>query len=416
MAFSNQPLSMRRSKGAGGIFGFGFFALIGLVFLYLADVQPYLMVREARSWTATPCRIVSSQVKEFDGSKGTTYSVAIEFSYRVGTQRYRTNRYDFSGGDTSSGRDEKQAVVDQYPPGKRTICYVNPSNPADAVLNREFPGGYFGLFPLVFILIGVAGIVWTLKRKQTDQTWAPAVIPASGVTTLGQTVKRPAGDIGAVAGDLPGPLHDTKPVELMPAMSSGYKALVATLVLIACGGGLAAIITSNLSGWLANSPGEGGSFVFAILLGIITIFTLKGAIVAIMRLYDPRIHVRIAPGTVRLGRDFTLQWETQGGRRQLSQLQIVLECREESLYRSGKSIVTAVSVCYRSDLVNTQQAEELATGTINTRLPDRVMHSFNGGNNKIVWKMRVIGKVQGWIGVKDEYPVVILPEGWEPAP
>jgi hypothetical protein len=356
-------------------------------------------------------------VDEYDGSKGATYRVDIVYTYRVGKQQYRSSRYDFMGG-SSSGYGSKQAAVDRYPRGKRTVCYVNPANPADAVLDRDYPDDLrIVWFVAIFPLTGIGGLVgtWISSRRRGISPWSPPVLPASGVTISGVTVQREPGNIGIVSADPPGTKHHDTPVELQPSMTSGYKALVSALFLVLCGGGFAALIIHDLPEWRMHGAGASGLFVITIMLGAITLLVLASTVTAFMRLSDPRIQVRIAPGTVRLGRDFTLEWRAQGGRRRLSRLNIGIECREESDFQAGKSGGTAISACYRADLVDTQQPDELAAGTLTMRLPDGVMHSFNGGRNRIVWKMRVTGTVPRWVGVKDEYPLVILPEEWEGA-
>ena len=131
---------------------------------------------------------------------------------------------------------------------------------------------------------------------------------------------------------------------------------------------------------------------------------------AFMQLFDPRVHLRLKPGALKPGRDCTLEWSIPGGRERLAQLRITLECREEARYRSGKDDQTATAVCYRSELVNVQERTALAAGSVDLKLPNGLMHSLNTGRNKIVWTMRVEGKIPRWAGVKDEYPVTMLPE------
>ena len=63
--------------------------------------------------------------------------------------------------------------------------------------------------------------------------------------------------------------------------------------------------------------------------------------------------------------------------------------------------------------MNAQGNDALAAGTLKLQAPTGVMHSFNGGRNRIAWKLRVEGTVPRWAGIRDEYPVVLLPEGWE---
>ena len=105
--------------------------------------------------------MISSRVQSHSGSKGgTTYSVDILYAYTVDGKDYRSNRYDFMGG-SSSGYGGKDAIVRRYRPGTKTTCFVDPHDPTQAVLQRDFtPGMLAGLIPLVFFFVGVGGLVW----------------------------------------------------------------------------------------------------------------------------------------------------------------------------------------------------------------------------------------------------------------
>ncbi len=161
---------------------FGVFLVLGATFTYFFFVRPVLEVEQARQWPAISCRVISSRVLSHSGSKnGTTYSVDILYSYTVEGRDYRSSRYDFMGG-SSSGYSSKTAVVAQYRPGTTARCYVNPDDPSDAVLEREFtPAMLVGLIPAVFLFVGVGGLLWLFvgggrgpklaPRRDGDPPW-----------------------------------------------------------------------------------------------------------------------------------------------------------------------------------------------------------------------------------------------------
>ena len=126
-----------------------------MALLYPFFIKPARKVLDAKSWPATPCTIVSSTVGTHSGSKDTTYSVDITFEYTVGGATYTSRTYGFMRG-SSSGYAAKQAIVSRYPPGAHTTCYVNPSEPQEAVIERGFTLEFlFGLIPLAFVGIGL---------------------------------------------------------------------------------------------------------------------------------------------------------------------------------------------------------------------------------------------------------------------
>ena len=170
MAFTNQPLSNQGRPPNARIL-FLIFFLFGGVMFYFFFMQPALRVMAARHWVERPCRIVSSEVGSHPGSKGTTYSIDIVFRYMVGDRLFTSRRYGFMGG-ASSGYDGKEAVVSRYPVGSERLCYVNPANPPDAVLERGFTADMgFGAIPLVFMSIGAVGLVASKKKAGGVQVW-----------------------------------------------------------------------------------------------------------------------------------------------------------------------------------------------------------------------------------------------------
>lgn len=155
---------------------FTVFLLMGGLTTYFLFVRPLVNIQRARSWQSVPCRVISSSVQSHSGSKGgTTYSVDILYAYAVDGKDYRSNRYDFMGG-SSSGYNGKDAIVKRYRPGTKATCFVDPHDPAQAVLQRNFtPGMLVGLIPLVFLFIGVGGLVWVFVGGGRS----PKVMPPS---------------------------------------------------------------------------------------------------------------------------------------------------------------------------------------------------------------------------------------------
>ena len=63
----------------------------------------------------------------------------------------------------------------------------------------------------------------------------------------------------------------------------------------------------------------------------------------------------------------------------------------------------------RFTVVDSHIDYEIARGSREIHIPEDTMHSFDGGNNKIGWYLKVAGDVPRWPDVDDEVPVDILP-------
>src|ERR1051325_5675722 len=154
----------RRKSAAFQAVLFSLFLLVGSSGLYFLTLHPLQRMVSARHWKETECTIISSRVRRHSGNKGPTYAVDILYAYQVAGREFRSNRYKFLGG-SSSGRRGKAAIVQRFRAGTKAICFVNPEDPFEAVLNRGFtPDMWFGLIPGVFFLIGTAGLLPLLRR------------------------------------------------------------------------------------------------------------------------------------------------------------------------------------------------------------------------------------------------------------
>jgi hypothetical protein len=112
-----------------------------------------------------PCVIESSEVRcvrsrSTRGGSPETCAIEVLFRYEFAGHEYRSNRYQLMGG-SSSGRERKAAVVGSLPPGTVTTCFVNPEDPASAVINRGITLDFrWGLLPVSIMAIGLIGMAF----------------------------------------------------------------------------------------------------------------------------------------------------------------------------------------------------------------------------------------------------------------
>lgn len=74
------------------------------------------------------------------------------YQYDFAGRCYSSSRYSFSIAATSGYRGKKR-VVARLAPGATTICYVNPDNPRDAVIERGLTWDMVvgGVFAIIFL-------------------------------------------------------------------------------------------------------------------------------------------------------------------------------------------------------------------------------------------------------------------------
>ena len=139
--------------------------LIALIVLILI-LRARGKARASMKWTRTPARVLASSIEQrtstdSEGSTSTNYHSVIVYEYVANGQRYRSSRIGF-GGDIGYGDSARaQVIANQYPVGGLIDAYYDPSDPAEAVLNRKLGGSNMavgcvvGLIVVVLLCTGV---------------------------------------------------------------------------------------------------------------------------------------------------------------------------------------------------------------------------------------------------------------------
>jgi hypothetical protein len=389
-----QPLSSRRGSGrfpSGCLVPFfGIFFLVGLAAFYFATLRPAVRYFASRSWLETTCTVLSSQVGEHSGSDSTTYSVDIVYTYIVDGRSYQSDRYGFLGG-SSSGRAGKEEIVGRYPPGARVPCWFDPNHPEQAVLSREPSAEWlFGLIPLAFVLIGAAGVVWTLRANRR-QRMAAGLPQAS---TFG--VQAPA---AAVSGSL----------ELKPDFTPMGKLLGLTLVALFWNGIVSVFVVQVIRAWRTGAAPDGCMTLFLIPFVLVGLGLIYAVIRQFLVLFNPRLHLTLTPGTLAAGESGYLQWSLGSRGGGVKRLTIIFEGREEAQYRRGTTTYTDKSVFATLTLVDTQQEIEIPAGATSFSVPPDTVPSFTATHNKIRWALKAHCDIPGWPDSDDEYEILVGP-------
>ncbi len=338
----------------------------------------------AQRWVETPCIIESSWLETFDGDDGDTYAPNIEYSYSFGDGDYDGNLYVFVGG-SSSGRKRHQRIVDRYPAGSSAVCYVNAKEPSESVLMRGLTFDYFfGFIGLIFVGAGVAIIVF------------------------GGFQGKKGGAVSARAKSVPKEFErdlKTGPVTLKSQSGPVGRFIGVTLFALVWNGITGAVCFGIIS------DGEIGSFLFL----FISVFVLVGVILILavfynfLALFNPRVQLTLKEGAARLGEEVELDWTMTGSAERINKLRIWLEGREEAQYTRGTDTYTDRNTFATIEIIETRKRSEIRRGRVTLPIPEYTMHSFDGGNNKIVWEVKLEGEISNWPDIDNTFEFTILP-------
>lgn len=394
-----KPLSQRRtqpSKGCMVVF-FGLFLAVGCAASYFMLLRPALGLLAARSWVEAQCLVQASRVEESSDSDGSTYKPVIEYTYTFGGDEYRSSRYQFLE-VSSSGYEGKAEIVARYQPGTRVVCYVNPDNPAEAVLVRDLSWVYLlGLLPLIFVAVGAGGIVHALRGGfQGGQAVARSKAEARGQVLTPFGITLPAGS--ATGG----------PVPLRPGISPMGKLVGLTFLALFWNGITGVFVYQAVNAWRYGEP-DGCLTAFLVPFVLVGLALIYGACRQVLVLFAPRPHLTLSRGYLIPGEAGLLQWRFTGSASKIQRLRIVLEGREEARYRRGTDTYTAKEVFLTLPVVEATHASMIAAGTARVPVPEATMPSFEASHNKIVWALKVTCEVPNWPDDEDEYPVLVLP-------
>jgi hypothetical protein len=359
---------------------FAIFTLAGAGVFIPGFVQPLRMLVSARGWPQSDCTVLFSRVGEHEGEDSTTYSVDVLYSWQSGGREFRSSRYrlfDFS----SSGYSAKQDIVARLKPGSSVPCYVNPADPEEAILNRDFsPLFFLGLIPLGFFLAGAAGL-WNRLGGSTGQG-----------ESAGPTLPGPSGQL-----------------ILKPSASPLLKLAGCGCFTLMWNGILSLFVTEVITGWMrGRSP-----YFETLFLTPFVAVGLAGAgavIYFFLGVFSPQPVLALTSGRLSPGCSVTLDWRIPHNAGAVESFFVTLEGREEATYARGTTTTTDKEVFATANVVEASPVKGFAHGLATVKIPAGTMHSFNAPHNKVVWLLKAKGGIRYWPDIDLEFPIEVKPE------
>lgn len=137
----------------------------GILGAIYQGVSCYLKIKAVDEWNTVPC--VINEVGMRSVRRHLYWKIVYTYEYKG--QNYKTDTYNILGNRSITKEEKQQAIHNvykdpkgPYTSGDRVECYVNPKNPAQAVLNREYSDGALVsqfIMPIALFCVGVAAMV-----------------------------------------------------------------------------------------------------------------------------------------------------------------------------------------------------------------------------------------------------------------
>lgn len=394
-------ISKQASSGKGaGIFLILFFSIfllagLGITATMIPDMKRAL---ESSSWQKAPAKVISSELRRDDsGDDGPTYSIDILYEYTVQGRTLRSNTYQAFNA-SSSGRAEKQAIVDAHKPGETVQCYINPEDPTYAVLVTGLGWhGLFILFPLIFVGVGLGGVYWGIRSlsKKPDTTGAYRFHSSVGERNRTRT-------------GVPEPRPASGAIELQPS-STPVGRFVGMLFVALFWNGIVSIFAYNAVMSVIRGRPEYILCLFITPFVLIGLFLIWGAVHSFLAIFLPRPKLTISRLPIPLGQTAEIRWQIPSGNNRIKALQVSLIGTEKATYTRGTDRTTAEENFFREDYPLQNAHTQRAEGSVTIKVPAKTMHSFSSDNNKIVWKLHLEGEVARFPNIKEEYEIQVIP-------
>lgn len=141
--------------------------LLGLVVAAAGGVFTWLMWRSyerasgQRDWEAVPARILQSEVasRKIGENVPHEYSHGLLFGYEVNGERFTSERLTLRGALWSKDAGRVAELAKQYPVGSDQTAWVDPEDPAHAVLKLDSKAPGYSLWFPILILVGGLGVI-----------------------------------------------------------------------------------------------------------------------------------------------------------------------------------------------------------------------------------------------------------------
>ncbi len=120
-----------------------------------------------RGWREVPCRIVSSRIvsERPTPNSSPAHRVEVRYEYEIEGVKHDSARMRQVEAAPTQHLEVAREKQIKYPPGSARVCFVNPVNPDEAVLEHATRAALYSIwFPLLFVAGGVGMLRGALRR------------------------------------------------------------------------------------------------------------------------------------------------------------------------------------------------------------------------------------------------------------
>jgi hypothetical protein len=385
---SDDILGTKAGRAEGWMaFGTGAGSLTLLAAIWIVPMRRSM---EARSWNSAPCVILRSEVRTETQHQGQSFSAEVLFGYEVEGKHLESSRLDL-GSDMSMSYSAVKERLAAYPAGSTNVCFYNPVNPREAVLQRGSTPDFF-LSAFGTALLGMSGFLGLQSRVTRARGASPTGLPR---------VRKVKG-------------------EREQAFFSARKE--ALLVMAGCAVGMliGAYIGARLLTYVIRSIRDLTVELLPLLYFLLCTggvgWCARTAFRSLDKLRFPTPKLELAPRVLMIGGPFVLRWTFDRRPRGVRSLKLVLLGREMVVYTKieptlhgpGEQAKTKKAVTQTINLVEKTDPQELA-GEVRAEIPEDAMHTLRAARALYTWILKLEEQLESGKKIEHEFEVIVLP-------
>lgn len=140
-------------------------AAIGALFCFWLG-RAYLRIKAVDTWPETRCMLLKAEIVEFQPVPNVAprYRLDVDYFYTFNDRTYHSDKVR-GRVRTTTDRAKAEAWQSAHEAGSEATCFVNPVDPAIAILEKDSKAvGYTIWFPALFVIGGIGMAVQALRK------------------------------------------------------------------------------------------------------------------------------------------------------------------------------------------------------------------------------------------------------------
>ena len=193
--------------------------------------------------------------------------------------------------------------------------------------------------------------------------------------------------------------------------SSGSPAakLIFAVLFAAFWNGIVSVFLIDIVDSFRRGSGDWFGAIFMTPFTLIGLGAIGYVFYALLAMFNPRPFLSVSANPVRLDETLAVDWTTTGSVNRIKAFRITLEGSEQATYTRGTTTSTDKETFAVLEVAKGAGGLGFRQGSGKIAFPAAAMHSFSGGNNRIVWTLHVKGDIPFWPDVSEEFEIEVQP-------